>query len=275
MEAVSLQLSWFAYLLASGGYVVTLLRPRDWARRVGPLLLGAAFSLHSLFLAVRTLETGAVPATNATEGLALFAWLLVGVYLCVQSRFHLAVIGAVVSPLAFVMTFGASALYGGGGTVPDALRSPWLVTHIILAFLGNAVFGLAFAVSVVQLLQERLLKTHRRTSLVRRLPPVGKLDRLNYLFLLWGFALMTLGIVTGGVWATNVWGRFWSWEPREILSIVTWILYAGLLQLRTTGGLTGRRAARWTVLAYFLLIVFFLAVNLLPFAGNHGGGLGG
>jgi ABC-type transport system involved in cytochrome c biogenesis permease subunit len=86
--------------------------------------------------------------------------------------------------------------------------------------------------------------------------------------------LLTLGILTGGVWAAHAWGRFWSGEPREILSLITWMIYAGLLQFRLTAGLRGRRAATLTIFGFALVLVSFVSINLLQLPGRHGAGIG-
>ena len=274
MDVVSLKLSSFAYLLAAAGYIANVLRPGELARRSGPVLLILAFVLHSSFLFARTFGTGVLPATTFAGGLAFFAWLVVGIYLLVQARYSLSGVGAVVGPIAFALTLAAASLAPVQRALPDTLYGPGLAIHVSLAFLGNAVFALAFALSCVYLLQERLLKSRSHGEMIRRLPSLGRLDRLNHVLLAVGFPLLTLGIVSGGLWSAAYTGRFWSWEPREILSIITWVLYAGLIQFRLAGGLRGSRAARLTIFAFAVVLASYLAVNLLPLAGRHGGGLG-
>lgn len=273
MELAPLQLAWVGYLAAALGYVLHVARADDALRRVGPTVLAIAFVLHSLFFLIRFVQTGAVPVSHTTESMALFTWILVGVYLALERRFGLDVLGAVISPMAFVLTFMAFAAYSGSDAVPVALRSPGLVAHILLALGGNAVFAIAFATSVVYLVQERQLKARSRGWLIRRLPSLERLDRLGYLLLVWGFSLMTAGILSGGIWAAANSGSFWSWEAREVLSAVSWVLVALLLQLRSTGGVRGRRAARYMIAAFVVVLTSYLAVNLLPLGGLHGGGL--
>jgi cytochrome c-type biogenesis protein CcsB len=273
MEDLMLQFATLAYGLAATGFVAAVLRPAGRTGRVAAFLLSLAFVLHTGFIIVRGLHDGILPVLTFTEGLAFFGWLLVGVYLIAQARYRLAGLGAMVAPLAFIACLAAALFASGGATLPENLRSPWLALHITLAFLGNAVFALAFATSCLYLVQESLVKQRKRGGLIRRLPPLGRLDRLSYLFLAWGFPLLTLGILSGGIWAAAVWGQFWTGEPREILSAVTWVLYATLIQLRLAGGLGGRRAARMTIFAFGVLILSYLAVNLLGLPGRHGAGL--
>ena len=134
----------------------------------------------------------------------------------------------------------------------------WLPLHVTLALLGNAVFALAFAVSVVYLLLRRQLKNKRMTGLSRSVPALETLDRLNKIFLVWGFPFMTLGILTGSVWAHAQWGTYWAWEPRQITSALTWLLYGILLHGRLTAGWRGRKAAVWTIAGFMIVLAYFL-----------------
>jgi ABC-type transport system involved in cytochrome c biogenesis permease subunit len=136
------------------------------------------------------------------------------------------------------------------------------------ALLGYAVLVLAALFSAVYLLQERQLKGRPRGSLFRRLPPLETLDQWNQRCVTWGFVLFTLGIVTGSVLAERTWGSIWSWEPVQVWSVVTWLVYGALAQARTVGW-RGRRAARLTIASFLVLVASFVTVNLF-FPGRHG-----
>jgi cytochrome c-type biogenesis protein CcsB len=194
--------------------------------------------------------------------------MTVALYLLLAVRAHLTVVGALVAPLGFLLTLSAYIFESGNPALPRHLESVWLPAHIAPAFLGYAVFAVAFCLSVTYLLQERQLKRKRKGGLFRRLPSLETLDNLNYRFVTWGFALFTIGILTGSFLAREIWGALWSWEPVQIWSAVTWLLYAVLLHARTVGW-RGRKAARLTILCFAVLAASFLGVNLL-FPGKHG-----
>src|SRR4029079_8329753 len=118
------------------------------------------------------------------------------------------------------------------------------------------------------LLQERQLKSKRKGDLFRRLPSLETLDDLNHRFVTWGFALFTVGLITGSFLAREMWGALWSWEPVQVWSIITWLLYRVLVQARTVGW-RGRKAAQLTILCFLVLTVSFFSFNLL-FPGKHG-----
>jgi cytochrome c-type biogenesis protein CcsB len=183
------------------------------------------------------------------------------------------VLGAVIAPLAFLLTLTGFLVSSGVRELPPSLRSVWLPVHVTLAFLGNAVFALAFATSLVYLFEDNRLKAKRPSGLRRLFPSLERLDELNYRLLVWGFPFLTLGIVTGAIWAHLVWGQFWSWEARETWSLITWLLYAALLHGRIAGEWRGRRAAALTILGFAFLVMSFVSVNLF-FPGRHGGDFG-
>lgn len=270
MELALLKLTLSAYVVAVVAFVLGLTTYRDRLRVVAPLVLAAAFAAHGASIAARSVDAGHVAVTTQFEALSFFAWLIVGVYLFVQIRYPLPAVGAVVTALAFMVTLGAFAFYTGVRDLPPNLRSAWLPVHVLLATLGNAVLALAFCVSLVYLVHERQLKEKRVGAFSRRLPPLESLDRLNYRALVWGFPLLTLGIITGALWGKHSWGRFWSWDEREVFSLVTWILYAVLLEARMVAGWRGRRAATMTIVGFTVLLMSFVFGHLL-LPGRHGG----
>jgi cytochrome c-type biogenesis protein CcsB len=146
-----------------------------------------------------------------------------------------------------------------------ALQSFWLPVHVILLFLGDGAFALAAAAAVMYLIQERQLKRKRLSGWFHRLPNLDLLDELNYRCLTIGFPLLTVGIITGSLWAQQAWGTYWSWDPKETWSLITWLLYAALLHGRLTVGWRGRRAAVWALVGFASVLFTFLGVNyVLP-----------
>jgi cytochrome c-type biogenesis protein CcsB len=260
------------YLVASAGFISFLATGRETARRVGSLVLAAGAAVHGIEIAERSLVVGHIAVASFDEGLSFLAFSLSILYLLVDRRHVLAALGAVIAPLAWLLTAVSTFVSSGTTSLPPALQSAWLPVHVTLAFLGNAVFALAFATSLVYLFEDNRLKTKRPPLNRRFLPSLEKLDDLNHKLLAWGFPLLTLGIVTGAIWAHFAWGEFWSWEAREILSVLTWVLYAVLLQGRSVGW-RGRRAATLTIVGFAVLLLSFVSVNVFS-SGRHGGSFG-
>ena len=272
MEVLLLKISLLFYLLSTVAFLLPLLSMGGREQKnFGPGFLLVAFLSHGAAIVTRSLTAGYIAVSNSFEAISFFTCLVAGLCLLVQLRTALALLGAVVSPLAFLFTLGALLFYTQARDLPPVLQSLWMPVHVTLALLGYAVFGLAFSASLLYLLQERQLKTKKVLVLFRRLPSLETLDELNYRSLSWGFPLLTLGILSGAVWAEYAWGHFWIWEPRLVLSAITWVLYALLLHYRTVGW-RGRRAATLTIVCFAVLLISFLGVRFLP--GRHGGQFG-
>ena len=261
------------YFGAAVCFVAHPIVERDSLRRAGPVFLLAAAIVHAIEILIRSVAIGHIAVASFDDGLSFLAWTLTVIYLALDRGRKLSVVGAVIAPLAFLLTLVAYMVAAGTGELPETLRSAWLPVHVGLAFLGNAVFALAFATSLVYLFEDKRLKAKRPPRSGGAFPSLEKLDRLNHRLLVWGFPFLTLGIVSGAIWAHFAWGQFWSWEARETWSFLTWLLYAALIHGRVSGGWRGRRAATLTIVGFGLLVASFVSANFL-FPGRHGGSFG-
>lgn len=260
-----LRLAIVLYAAAVGAQMVHLATLKNVVRMMAARLTWAAFGVHTLVLALRFIEAGYTPVTSLHEAYSFFGWSLTGLFLLFQLRYHLPTMGAFVTPVSLALLLGAAATPGEIGELPPALQSVWLPIHVILLFVGYAAFALAAAVGLMYLLQERQLKSKKFGSLFHRLPNIDVLDEINYRCLTIGFPLLTVGIFTGAAWAQEAWGTYWSWDPKETWSLITWFLYAALLHGRLTVGWRGRRAAVLSILGFGSVLFTFLGVNyVLP-----------
>jgi cytochrome c-type biogenesis protein CcsB len=128
---------------------------------------------------------------------------------------------------------------------------------------------LACGVGILYLLQERAIKIKNPGFFFKRLPSLERLDTTGYACIVVGFSLLTIGLITGSVYAKAVWGRFWSWDPKEVWSAITWLFYAALLHERLAVGWRGRRAAIMAIIGFLVLLFTFFGVNFL-LTGHHG-----
>ena len=272
MNGLLLAIALALYLLAAATFVAHVVSGRDSLRRAALALLSCAFGMHAASLAVRAALLGYDAIATFQEELSFIACIMVGLYLLISLRANLTIVGALVAPLAFLFTLSAFVFNTPTPDLPQRLQKVWLPAHVAPAFLGYAVFAVAFCLSLVYLLQEKQLKAKRKGDLFRRLPSLEALDDLNHRFVTWGFALLTIGIVTGSLLAKQTWGELWSWEPVQVWSLIVWLLYAVLLHARTVGW-RGRKAATLTIVGFIILVASFLSVNLV-FPGKHGGSFG-
>lgn len=238
------------------GYVVFQKKPMY---RVAMILLWAGFICHTVVISLKYIEAGHIPVQNFYETLSAFGWAMVGVFLILQIKFNLMVLGALVAPVATLCTVIAAILPGPPVEVAPLFRSLWRTFHIGTLILGNAAFAIACLVGILYLIQESAIKHKKRGFFFRRLPSLKLLDSMGYSCLIVGFPLLTFGIITGAMYAQVVHGHFWSWDPREILGTLTWLVFAALLHERLAVGWQGRRAAIMTIVGFVVLLsTFFL-----------------
>src|SRR2546430_16186345 len=193
MELGLLRLATLLYLAATLVALVGLAVRQELPRRLLPRLLLGGLGVHAAAIIVRSVAGGYIPVTTFAEALSFLAALLVAIFLAVQAPRPLVALGAVVSPLAFGLVLAAAAAYSGARPLPPVLPSAWLPVHVVLATLGDAVFALAFSASPLSPIHARRLQTHPGRGVLRRLPSLETLDRVNYACLVWGLILLTLG----------------------------------------------------------------------------------
>ncbi len=261
------------YAVGTVGYLIYVIRTEKAIHRIAYGFLLAGFLSHTLGLAMLVSQIRQMPVTTLPQTFSLFAWAIVGSYLAFQLKFNIRILGTFVSPLAVVFMLLSSAIPGRVIPTSQLFKSVWLTLHVATMFLGNAIFALAFCAGIMYLLQERQIKTKSFGLLYRRLPSLEVLDSLNYVCLTFGFPLITIGLISGFVYAGAVWRSFWHWDPKEILSVVTWLIYAVLLHERLAVGWRGRRAAIMAIIGFSAILLTFVGASII-LKGHHSFRLG-
>lgn len=209
---------------------------------------------------------GHAPLSNLYESLVFFAGCTALTFLVIDRRHRHAAIGAFSAPLAFFIMAYASLSPDVNDRIQPlipALKSNWLIAHVVTCFIGYAAFAVAFGVSLMHLLKLRE-GAAAGGGLPGRLPPERTLDELTHQLVVFGFLFLTAGIITGAVWANSAWGRYWGWDPKETWSLITWLVYALLLHARMMRGWRGRRIAYLSILGFGAVLFTYFGVNLLP-----------
>ena len=258
----------FFYLMGTATYLLFLfLQKKSW-EKTGQDLLAAGFVIHTAALVHGFVDSGAIPVRNLNETLSFAGWAVICTFLILQYYFNLKILGIYAAPLAsliMVVSFIVPKTYVHD---PEIFKSFWLFLHILFIFLGEASFALACGVGLLYILQERAIKNKRPGFFFRRLPSLDLLDTIGYVCILAGFTLITVGLITGFVYAKAIWGKFWSADPKAIWSVITWLLYAALLHGRLMIGWRGRRSAIMAIIGFAVILFTFLGVNFL-LEGHH------
>ncbi|RLB33946.1 MAG: c-type cytochrome biogenesis protein CcsB [Deltaproteobacteria bacterium] len=249
-------------LIASGGYVVFIVSQKKWVAGVSFWVLAAGFVCHSLFLGLRYVALETLPVLDFKSALSFFSWSIIAAYLALYARFRLRVLGSFAAPLAAVFMILSSAMPWTQGPVKPVFKSLWLTAHAGSMFLGNGLLAVMFLSAVMYLIQERQIKKKLLGSFFKRLPSLATLDSINRQSLVYGFPFLTLGMITGAVYAQNALGSYWRWDPKEVWSLITWLLYAALLHERLVAGWRGRRAAIGSIVCFCALVFTFVGGSL-------------
>ncbi|MBF0559075.1 MAG: c-type cytochrome biogenesis protein CcsB [Nitrospirae bacterium] len=226
-------------------------------------LTGAGFVVHTASIMYRYAVGGHLPIASMHDAASFFAWCVVLIFFFLEFRYKIGIMGSFILPMAFILMLSSSALPREIRPLAPALQSYWLGIHTFLAFLGNAAFAVAFGTGALYLIQERNLKSKHTHGLFRKLPSIQVLDEINYKLISIGFPLLTMAIITGAVWAESAWGRYWRWDPKEVWSLITWLIYALILHIRLTAGWRGKRAAVLSIIGFLIVLFTFFGVNLL------------
>ena len=250
------------YFVAMGAYFVFVAAKKENMAKVAMLLQGAGFVLHTVALILRGIGAGRLPLTNQYEFATSFAWglCLVSLVFVIRYKFH--VLGAFAAPVIFLIIGYAAMQSKEVHDLMPALQSNWLGFHVSTAIIAYGGFGVSFVLGIIFLMRERMKD---QGFLDRHVPSKEKLDLIGYRSVALGLLFLTLCILTGAIWAERAWGSYWSWDPKETWSLITWLIYAVYLHLRIRRGWNGRAAAIFAVIGFIAVLFTYIGVNtLLP-----------
>jgi cytochrome c-type biogenesis protein CcsB len=243
--------------------------------RIGTSLTVLGFVFHLAAAVTRGIAAGRVPWANLYEFAMMGTLLIVAVFLVVLTRLDLRFLGTFITGLVVVLLgLGATNFYVDVSPLMDPLKSVWLVIHVFVASLATAFFALAFALSVIQLMQsrrERLVAEGAAKTgpgFLRTFPTSVRLESLAYMFTIIGFILWTFTLIAGSIWAYYAWSRFWGFDVKETWTFVIWVIYAGYIHARATRGWRGNPSA-WLAIVGFSAVIFNFTIVNVFFKGLH------
>jgi cytochrome c-type biogenesis protein CcsB len=260
--------------------------PFQWFKRYFNLkTLGSVGMLTSnlslfILLLLRWNESGHFPLSNLFESLMFLSWSLTLIHLVItydgdfnfssfsfisskqkKKKLINKLIGSITAPCAlFTNSFATFSLpkeMQESSPLVPALQSNWLMMHVTVMILSYAALILGSLLSIGFLVISNGVETNNRLTLAKTL------DNLSYRILGLGFPLLTIGILSGAVWANEAWGSYWSWDPKETWALLTWLVFAIYLHTRLTKGWEGKKPALIASLGFVTVWICFLGVNLI------------
>ena len=249
--------------VACAVYLVFFFSQKENLRKVARMIFLSSGILQTCYILSRYLIAGYTPITSQHEAIVFFAWSVTWGYLSFHWRYTVRNFGTFVSVLVLIMLLIAAVASRAFNPLAPALQSMWLPVHAGVSVMAYGFLALAFCGGIMYLLQERELKSKRFGFFFTRLPSLDSLDQLNSHCLTAGFVFLTLGIISGSVWARQAWGTYWQWDPKETWSLITWFLYAAQIHQRFTVGWRGKRAAVMAIVGFCAVLFTLWGVTFL------------
>ena len=235
----------------------------SWATRV----LGASVAAHVGFLWTDHAVSGRGPLEDLHQTLAVAPLLIAVTYLATMRRHKLTVLGAFITPVTLLLLL-AAGVRGSVGQVPEEVRTALLPLHVGVNVLGLVAFTLAFGVAIAYVIQEGLLRRRQLGGVFQRLPALDVLDSMGLRLVTVGFFLFTLGVVTGGIWASRVNATVLSFSTGQGFAVLAWACFGTVLLSRAAAGWRGRRAAIGTMLGFLCAMAAIAGYLLRETAGS-------
>jgi len=268
LEKILFWLALFAYAMSFTMYMTTLVMKIERHARIAYWGLWLGFLLETLVIAVRWQATGHVPTIGNYEYSLAGTWLIIMMTLFLVTRYPEMRSGA-------LMTIAASVIFLGAGINSNptlrplgvSLISNWLLIHIVFSWLGFAAYVVACGMGLLYLLKDRW--GGRSGSILERLPALPAIEDIMIRYVVFGFINHFLSLTTGAIWAKALWGGYWSWDPVETWSLVTWMMYGLIIHLKVSLKWPGRRLAWLTVLAIIGILVSWLGISFVIKSSQH------
>ena len=237
--------------------------------RIATAMMILGFLLLFAGVIARGVSAGRVPWGNMYEFSITGALAFCAAYLVALQKYNLRWLGLLVS-FGILLTLGTAVtvLYVPSAPLVPALKSVWLIIHVITAIISGGVFLLANAISAAYLYLDSMESKGERSAWAKLLPSLDSLDQLSYRMVALVFPLWSFSVIAGAIWAEAAWGRYWGWDPKETWAFITWVAYAAYLHARVTAGWRGRRAAWLCLFAGSTFLFNYVYVNIWG-SGKH------
>ena len=269
IELSLFRLAFIAYSITCFLYVVFFGLNKKSVAVAASVFMGAALVLHTAAIAGRSIYLHHLPLTNMFEYINVFSWFSSCFYFIYLIIYKQHILGAFIAFLVFMlMTAGSLLPKTAEMQLVPALQSYWLQIHVTLACLSEAAFLAAFAANIMYILK-RIFPSASTFS--GRLPEIQTLDRIAYRAICVGYPLFTVGaLFAGSIWAEQAWGSFWSWDPKEVGSLIVWLVYSAYLHARFIKGWSGMRATLLSTAGFICTILTFFANLILGGLHSYG-----
>jgi cytochrome c-type biogenesis protein CcsB len=266
LEAIFLWITIGLYAITSALYLYSFAFKNEKTLGIAVYLAIFCFSLHTAAILARYAAIGNLPVSGDYETALSGSWVIVLMTLYISLRHtSLRPVGVATVPFSLLLLGLGLMLNPVLAPMAASVRSFWLYIHVLFAQIAFGAYTIASGMAVLFLLKEK--KPDK--EFYAKFPHLPKLDELMFRFVVFGFITDAVMIASGAVWAKNLWGNYWSWDPVEMWSLVTWLLYGLALHLRVTMGWKGKKMAWIVITALSAMIITFFGINLFVDTSVH------
>ncbi len=276
-----LKITFCVFLLGIVAYIVRELWRAKVMRWIAFGILSVALILNTTLVLQRWFEANHAPMSDKYESFIFFAWSIALVYLIMElvtifiARVHesrLGIIGALQCVLSGWMLLEAIKTDSTIKELPPALQSNWLVVHVINYFISYSAMSISFSAAIVYLIYRAIYRGRAQEIVMSgtdsQLRRDVTFDKLAYISVTIGFPFLTVGLITGAIWAKGAWGTYWGWDPKETWSLISWLFYLAYLHLPMILPKTKIKKTFAPILLSIVLLVAF-PIILFTFMGMH------
>jgi len=265
-ESTLFLITFILYILSAFFYFMYLFTKKEKSANIGFGMASIGLVIHTVALIFRTVESAHAPFTNMYESLSFLAWASIIAYIIVEGKYKIRKAGPYFMLIVIALMAVASSplIPKEASPLVPALQSYWLWLHVSVTLIGEAFFAVAFITSILFIVADSKEKKGKKPGISS-----GKFDSISYRCVAIGFPLFTLGgLVFGMIWAYKAWGSYWSWDPKEVWSLITWFVFALYLHTRIVMGWKGRRSAIIAILGFLAALFTYFGVNYI-LSGLH------
>jgi cytochrome c-type biogenesis protein CcsB len=265
-ETVFIWTAIFLYAVTTALFIYSFVFKNERVLNRISWFIGVAFLFHTAAIVARLLALGNLPTASPHENSMGTAWCIVlfTLYVSVRHR-SLKVVGIATLPFSLLML--GYGVMSGPELVPmsASVRSFWLYIHVFFAWIAFGAYAIAFGLSILYLRKDKMPEK----EFYKRLPDLQRLEDFMFKYLIFGFITDAVMIASGAIWAKDLWGNYWSWDPVETWSLITWLIYGLAIHLRVTMGWRGRRFAWILIIALAGMIITYFGINIVVKTSLH------
>jgi len=261
LENILFNIAFILCAASTAGYLLSLLVKKIKLAKISTWILSTAFCFLTVNLLFAVVNSCGLANLGSRHFLSLCAWSVSAAYLALQFKTKTRSLGAFISPFIFLFMIAAAGQDAGKTLLPENLQSWLTAAHMFLTITGESLFILASCAGAMFIIQNGLLKSKKLSKMSRLLPSLNDLDRINHICLLWGFPVLSAGVLAGMIFAEFSWQAGWLTDPKIIWTFAGWIIYGTLLHQRLAIGWRGYRMALVSCAAFVLLLLSYGSVR--------------